>query len=344
MRLSRALLLTSSLVVLALPALAGKLDDESEQFLEQVQPLMTAAERKTFESLDGKGDREEFRKIFWKRRDPDLATEQNEFQAEYAKAKADVDTRFKRGDRPGSDSDCGRIYILLGAPDGVEKGTGAEGPMEQWTFSKDRPFVQFKEPLKLPFNNDCMLPSRARDFLERATTARIAYPEIDYVVDDGHIKKTLDDYLKAMLKPAAPAGVAGKLLAAPRTDFALAGETKLIVRSDKPEMPYVAGLVRGDAAALAVKPGKVLLAVEAVERMRETLALDSVVIRFIASVAASRVDGSRSSRARAVSSGMAGCADGPIRPSRKAARCRTSVRGSPSAWRSVGTAGAAEGP
>ena len=41
------------------------------------------------------------------------------------KTVADVDTRFRVAGKPGSATDCGRVYILLGAPDDVKRESGA---------------------------------------------------------------------------------------------------------------------------------------------------------------------------------------------------------------------------
>ena len=45
---------------------------------EDVAPIITEAERKAFEKLKTNEEREEFIKIFWRQRDPDPDTEENE--------------------------------------------------------------------------------------------------------------------------------------------------------------------------------------------------------------------------------------------------------------------------
>ena len=77
-----AILLALALLPPGLAA-AQKLDKDDKKWLDDVRPIMLADEEKTYKGLKDKSDRLEFQKIFWARRDPDLATPENEFQAEY---------------------------------------------------------------------------------------------------------------------------------------------------------------------------------------------------------------------------------------------------------------------
>src|SRR5512134_3217481 len=113
-------------VLLAVPAAqADKMDKESKKWADDVKPILLSDEEKVFKDLKDKNDRDEFRKIFLARRDPDLETPENEYQSEFESARLQADQKFRVGG-PGSQSDCGRVYILLGAPDAVNKTVGAE--------------------------------------------------------------------------------------------------------------------------------------------------------------------------------------------------------------------------
>ena len=113
-------------VALLSPGLAAaqKLDKDDKKWLDDVRPILTVDEEKTYKGLKEKGDRQEFQKIFWARRDADLATPENEFQAEYQAARATADQRFRVAGQVGSSTDCGRTFILLGKPDEVQEETG----------------------------------------------------------------------------------------------------------------------------------------------------------------------------------------------------------------------------
>jgi len=103
-----ALLMAAVLLAPAAALPADKLDKEAKKWMDDVRPLLLPDEEKTFRGLKDKSDREEFQKIFWARRDPDLETPVNEYRTEYEAAKADVDTRYRVSGHAGSATDCGR--------------------------------------------------------------------------------------------------------------------------------------------------------------------------------------------------------------------------------------------
>jgi GWxTD domain-containing protein len=86
---------------------------------EDVAPIITDAERKAFEKLKTNEEREEFIKIFWRQRDPDPDTEENEYQERYYERIAYANEHFSSG-KPGWMTDRGRIYIKFGKPDEIE--------------------------------------------------------------------------------------------------------------------------------------------------------------------------------------------------------------------------------
>jgi len=62
--------------------LEKKLEPENAEFLDKVRYIITSGERKIFLELPD-SEKENFKEEFWKRRDPDPATEENEFKMEY---------------------------------------------------------------------------------------------------------------------------------------------------------------------------------------------------------------------------------------------------------------------
>ena len=252
---------------------ADKLDKEAKKWLEDVRPIILPDEEKTFRGLKDKSDREEFQKIFWARRDPDPQTPANEFRTEYETTKADVDTRFRVSGRPGSATDCGRVYILLGAPDDVkrEPGTGGSRTPETWTY-RDRPSMKFKDgQAQIMFDAECALPQGARlgEQMSRVAETKITNPSLDYRTgSDGKLVKLQDQ----LPKPSAGSA----LLKAPRQDFPAGAQAKMFLRSPGGGGSYVGGLVRGDASGLTVRDAsgkktvKVLVATQAVDEAGKT--------------------------------------------------------------------------
>src|SRR5438094_7670889 len=81
--------------------------------------IITDEERKAFKKLQTDDERERFIEEFWRRRDPDPDTEENEYREEYYERIAYANEHFASG-IPGWKTDRGRIYISWGKPDSVE--------------------------------------------------------------------------------------------------------------------------------------------------------------------------------------------------------------------------------
>ena len=81
--------------------------------------IITDNERKAFNKLANDDEREQFIEAFWRRRDPDPDTDENEFKEEYYERIAYANEKFASG-IPGWKTDRGRIYIMFGKADSVE--------------------------------------------------------------------------------------------------------------------------------------------------------------------------------------------------------------------------------
>lgn len=122
--------------LIALLALAGCLatkirqDPFYESFFEKVQLIMTSEEIRIYKSLPDERSKAEFIEEFWKIRDPDPGTEENEARVEFEERVRYANLWFgsfnpHRGRDTGEDyqgrtgwsEDRGRIYIILGPPD-----------------------------------------------------------------------------------------------------------------------------------------------------------------------------------------------------------------------------------
>src|SRR4029079_643031 len=72
--------------------------------------IITGAEKKAFLALQTDEERENFIENFWRRRDPNPDTEENEFREQYYERIAYANEHFTSG-IPGWKTDRGRIYI-----------------------------------------------------------------------------------------------------------------------------------------------------------------------------------------------------------------------------------------
>ena len=84
-----------------------------------VRYIITREEKKAFKALKTDEERENFIENFWRRRDPNPDTEENEYREEFYERIAYANENFASG-KPGWMTDRGRIYITWGKPDGVE--------------------------------------------------------------------------------------------------------------------------------------------------------------------------------------------------------------------------------
>jgi GWxTD domain-containing protein len=233
-------------VALLSPGLAAaqKLDKDDKKWLDDVRPILTVDEEKTYKGLKEKGDRQEFQKIFWARRDADLATPENEFQAEYQAARATADQKYRVAGQAGSNTDCGRTFILLGKPDEVQEetggGTGLMVP-QTWTY-RDRPGHTFQGgKAVIAFDSECRAPGGFSGQLDRVAASKVLQPNIDYRTGkDGRLVKLAD------LLPRDTAARA--LFKQPRQEFPTAVEAAYLKVADGGTA--LLGLVRGEAAGL----------------------------------------------------------------------------------------------
>ena len=81
--------------------------------------IITKEEKRAFDALTTDEERENFIENFWRRRDPNPDTEENEYREEYYERIAYANEKFTSG-IPGWKTDRGRTYIAWGKPDSVE--------------------------------------------------------------------------------------------------------------------------------------------------------------------------------------------------------------------------------
>ncbi len=81
--------------------------------------IITAQEKKAFTALATDEERENFIEQFWRRRDPNPDTEENEYREQYYERIAYANEHFASG-IPGWRTDRGRVYIAWGKPDSIE--------------------------------------------------------------------------------------------------------------------------------------------------------------------------------------------------------------------------------
>lgn len=132
------------------------------QWLDEVVPyIITPAEKEVFLQLRTEKGRGEFIESFWRKRDPNPATPDNEAKLEYYRRIAQANKLFSTSGIAGWRTDRGRIYILLGPPKEVQRDFGSQasglsaftGPKETWQY------WDLPNP-KLPYNMEFVFVDR----------------------------------------------------------------------------------------------------------------------------------------------------------------------------------------
>jgi GWxTD domain-containing protein len=280
---------------------------DTKLFPRLVRVLLLPEEAALLKELKDDKDRREFQKIFWGRRDPTPGTPANEFEDNVRAVWKHADDVFSYPNQKGSETGCGQVLALLGRPEEVrDKGDasrtpsvdfrakegperaatpgpgrqfdntaylrdGAEREPETWVY-RDRPGLPYAftgAELRIAFDSECRFAEGGilAEDLHRAAAAFVTRPDLAYTRgSDGHLVP-----LAAAAAASSGAGAgARELLAAPRRDFPLAAESKLLMRGPKGEA-YVAGLVRA-AAEVTGTPARLSLATQASDAAGQAVA------------------------------------------------------------------------
>lgn len=104
---------------------------------------------------------------FWSNRDEDRSTPQNEQKQEYFKRVAYANNQYKTGFREGWKTDRGRVYIVYGTPDDIERHANEldKKPYEVWSYNSIQGGVQFIFGDRTGFSDYILLHSTHRSEL-----------------------------------------------------------------------------------------------------------------------------------------------------------------------------------
>lgn len=125
----------------------AKLDPESETFYQMARHFLTSNEERVFRRLATPELRQDFIHAFWEIRDPDPATEENEFRDEVEKRFEFINGRFREANRDGWDTARGMIYLVLGPPNSQNEISTLNDPTSsgtiRWYYGELGFYVQF---------------------------------------------------------------------------------------------------------------------------------------------------------------------------------------------------------
>lgn len=101
---------------------------------EKLQYIATEQEKKLYSNLST-GQKRQFLADFWKRRDPNPQTPENEFRDNYLQRLQYAD-QYSHGNKEGWKTDRGRVLLIYGIPDNIERYPNrvANKPYEIWSY------------------------------------------------------------------------------------------------------------------------------------------------------------------------------------------------------------------
>ncbi len=135
-----SLLFISTSILFSQKIKEEELAPKYRDWLKLVDYIILPQEKEVFLQLKNDRDRDIFIETFWKQRDPTPGTPQNEFKDEHINRFLYANEHFRRGTtREGWMTDMGRIYILLGPPNSIERFDMQAGvhPCEIWYYYGD---------------------------------------------------------------------------------------------------------------------------------------------------------------------------------------------------------------
>jgi GWxTD domain-containing protein len=143
--LRRRLLVLCLVLCGGLPAAGQKmaekdLDRRFQDWLNLVAYHIQPVEKEVFLKLTNDRDRDVFVETFWKQRDPTPGTPENEYKDEILKRFKYCNEFYGRNTtREGWKTDMGRIHMVLGPPQGIERFEATIGivPCQSWSYYGD---------------------------------------------------------------------------------------------------------------------------------------------------------------------------------------------------------------
>lgn len=111
-------------------------EEELDKEFEQMRYITTAQDRREYNRLRTKAEKQQFLFEFWRRLDPDPSTASNPVREEYFERVRHANQQFGFGFREGWRTDRGRVFIVYGPPDDYERYPSRSDtkPYEIWHY------------------------------------------------------------------------------------------------------------------------------------------------------------------------------------------------------------------
>lgn len=112
-------------------------EEECDEMFSQIKYIATQSEIKKYSNIDSIVGKRNFLLDFWKQRDPDPTTPYNEYKGEYLERVRLSNDKYGSANRPGFKTDRGRVYIVFGEPDQIDRYPSEMSlkPYEIWSYN-----------------------------------------------------------------------------------------------------------------------------------------------------------------------------------------------------------------
>jgi len=112
-------------------------DEECDEMFAGIKYIASDKEIDQYDKLDSLTAKQEYLLNFWRIRDSEPSTPENEFKIEYSKRLKEANDKFKSFSKPGFKSDRGRILLTYGNPDEIERHPNDtdKKPYEIWYYN-----------------------------------------------------------------------------------------------------------------------------------------------------------------------------------------------------------------
>lgn len=146
---------------------AAMSEEELDKEFEQSRYVALRDETEQYGKLKGVEAKRKAMFDFWTSRDEDKSTPINETKLEYFRRIAVVNSQYKTGFREGWKTDRGRVFVIYGQPDEIERHANETDvkPYEVWYYNSIQGGVQFIFGDRTGFSDYILLHSTHRNEL-----------------------------------------------------------------------------------------------------------------------------------------------------------------------------------
>ncbi|HED07966.1 MAG TPA: GWxTD domain-containing protein [Ignavibacteria bacterium] len=140
-------------------------DAESNHIWDASEYIATQNEKDQWDKIHTVKGKREYLFKFWNKRDKDKNTQKNEYYTEYFKRVNTASRKYKNLAKDGSKTDMGRVFIMYGAPDQIERFPNQKNtkPYEIWTYQQIEGGVIFVFADITGFSNYILVHSTKRN-------------------------------------------------------------------------------------------------------------------------------------------------------------------------------------